>query len=74
MVPVLTRETAAENGEGHVTPTSQPRASVFPEGAGKMAAAAAAETGAGRDAMAEGLVELLKPAINQLDTHVHSVR
>uniref|UniRef100_H3BWW8 Biogenesis of lysosome-related organelles complex 1 subunit 7 n=1 Tax=Tetraodon nigroviridis TaxID=99883 RepID=H3BWW8_TETNG len=47
---------------------------VFPEDAGKMAAVAAVESAAERDAMAEGLVDLLKPAIKQLDTHVHAVR
>lgn len=39
-----------------------------------MAAVAAVESAAERDAMAEGLVDLLKPAIKQLDTHVHAVR
>lgn len=40
----------------------------------KMAAVAVAETSPGKDAIAEGLVDLLKPAIQQLDLHVHSVR
>lgn len=39
-----------------------------------MAAVAAVESAAGKDAIAEGLVDLLKPAIKQLDMHVHSVR
>lgn len=39
-----------------------------------MAAVAVVESAAGKDAVAEGLVDLLKPAIKQLDTHVHSVR
>lgn len=47
---------------------------VSPDDAGKMAAVAAAEPAAGKDAIAEGLVDLLKPAIKQLDMHVHSVR
>ncbi|TMS18656.1 SNARE-associated protein Snapin [Larimichthys crocea] len=37
-------------------------------------AAALVETSSGKDAVAEGLVDLLKPAIQQLDLHVHSVR
>lgn len=41
---------------------------------GKMAAVAVVESTAGKDAIAEGLVDLLKPAIKQLDMHVHSVR
>lgn len=40
----------------------------------KMAAVAVAETSPSKDAIAEGLVDLLKPAIQQLDLHVHSVR
>uniref|UniRef100_A0A803JVZ2 Biogenesis of lysosome-related organelles complex 1 subunit 7 n=1 Tax=Xenopus tropicalis TaxID=8364 RepID=A0A803JVZ2_XENTR len=28
----------------------------------------------GRDVFAEGLLELLKPAVQQLDSHVHAVR
>lgn len=39
-----------------------------------MAAVAVVEAAAGKDAIAEGLVDLLKPAIKQLDTHVHAVR
>lgn len=42
--------------------------------AAKMASAALVETSAGKDAIAEGLLDLLKPAIQQLDLHVHSVR
>ncbi|CAN9504166.1 unnamed protein product [Ophioblennius macclurei] len=34
----------------------------------------AAESQAGRDVTAEGLLELLTPAVRQLDLHVHSVR
>lgn len=40
----------------------------------KMATAAVAEASLGKDAIAEGLLDLLKPAIQQLDLHVHSVR
>lgn len=39
-----------------------------------MATAAVAEASLGKDAIAEGLLDLLKPAIQQLDLHVHSVR
>lgn len=39
-----------------------------------MAALAAVETPSGKDAMAEGLMDLLKPAVQQLDLHVHAVR
>uniref|UniRef100_A0AAQ6AP98 Biogenesis of lysosome-related organelles complex 1 subunit 7 n=1 Tax=Amphiprion ocellaris TaxID=80972 RepID=A0AAQ6AP98_AMPOC len=39
-----------------------------------MAAAAVVEPPSGKDAVAEGLLDLLKPAIQQLDLHVHSVR
>lgn len=39
----------------------------------KMAASVLAET-SGKDVVAEGLLDLLKPAIQQLDLHVHSVR
>lgn len=39
-----------------------------------MAAVAVVEAAAGKDAIAEGLVDLLKPAIKQLDMHVHAVR
>lgn len=35
---------------------------------------AVVETSPGQDAIAEGLLDLLKPAIQQLDLHVHSVR
>lgn len=42
--------------------------------ASKMAAVAVVETSPGQDAIAEGLLDLLKPAIQQLDLHVHSVR
>ncbi|XP_013997079.1 SNARE-associated protein Snapin [Salmo salar] len=38
------------------------------------AALAVAETPSGKDAIAEGLLDLLKPAVQQLDLHVHSVR
>ncbi|XP_035649053.1 SNARE-associated protein Snapin-like [Oncorhynchus keta] len=42
---------------------------------GEMAAAlAVVETPSGKDAIAEGLLDLLKPAVQQLDLHVHSVR
>ncbi|KAG7457908.1 hypothetical protein MATL_G00232250 [Megalops atlanticus] len=40
----------------------------------KMAALAVVETPSGKDVIAEGLLELLKPAVQQLDLHVHSVR
>lgn len=50
--------------DSDVTVTQQ----VSPLHAGEMAAAA------GTDVIAEGLVDLLKPAIKQLDLHVHSVR
>ncbi|XP_016104389.1 SNARE-associated protein Snapin-like [Sinocyclocheilus grahami] len=39
-----------------------------------MAALAVLETPSGRDALAEGLLELMSPAVQQLDLHVHSVR
>lgn len=39
-----------------------------------MAALAVVETPSGKDALAEGLLDLLKPAVQQLDLHVHSVR
>ncbi|TSK28303.1 SNARE-associated protein Snapin [Bagarius yarrelli] len=39
-----------------------------------MAALAVVETPSGRDAIAEGLMDLLKPAVQQLDLHVHAVR
>lgn len=39
-----------------------------------MAALAVVETPSGKDVIAEGLFELLKPAVQQLDLHVHSVR
>lgn len=39
-----------------------------------MAALAVVETPSGKDAIAEGLFDLLKPAVQQLDLHVHSVR
>ncbi|XP_016086787.1 SNARE-associated protein Snapin-like [Sinocyclocheilus grahami] len=39
-----------------------------------MAALAVLETPSGRDALAEGLLDLLRPAVQQLDLHVHSVR
>uniref|UniRef100_A0A8C7VSQ8 Biogenesis of lysosome-related organelles complex 1 subunit 7 n=1 Tax=Oncorhynchus mykiss TaxID=8022 RepID=A0A8C7VSQ8_ONCMY len=39
-----------------------------------MAALAVVETPSGKDAIAEGLLGLLKPAVQQLDLHVHSVR
>lgn len=39
-----------------------------------MAAVAVVETSPDKDAIAEGLLDLLKPAIEQLDVHVHSVR
>uniref|UniRef100_A0A4W5QZK4 Biogenesis of lysosome-related organelles complex 1 subunit 7 n=4 Tax=Salmoninae TaxID=504568 RepID=A0A4W5QZK4_9TELE len=38
------------------------------------AALAVVETPSGKDAIAEGLLDLLKPAVQQLDLHVHSVR
>lgn len=40
----------------------------------KMAALAVVETPSGKDALAEGLLDLLRPAVQQLDLHVHSVR
>lgn len=40
----------------------------------KMAAVAVVENSPGQDAIAEGLLDLLKPAIQQVDLHVHSVR
>lgn len=39
-----------------------------------MASATLIETTPSKDVLAEGLIELLKPAIQQLDLHVHSVR
>ncbi|XP_026096713.1 SNARE-associated protein Snapin [Carassius auratus] len=39
-----------------------------------MAALAVVETPSGKDALAEGLLDLLRPAVQQLDVHVHSVR
>ncbi|TNN30047.1 SNARE-associated protein Snapin [Liparis tanakae] len=39
-----------------------------------MATAAVAATSSGKDAVAEGLLDLMTPAIQQLDLHVHSVR
>uniref|UniRef100_A0A3Q2QZS3 Biogenesis of lysosome-related organelles complex 1 subunit 7 n=1 Tax=Fundulus heteroclitus TaxID=8078 RepID=A0A3Q2QZS3_FUNHE len=39
-----------------------------------MAAVAVVEASPGADPVAEGLLELIKPAIQQLDLHVHSVR
>lgn len=39
-----------------------------------MAALAVVDTPSGKDAIAEGLLGLLKPAVQQLDLHVHSVR
>lgn len=39
-----------------------------------MASAAVVTTSSGKDAVAEGLLDLLRPAIQQLDVHVHSVR
>lgn len=41
---------------------------------GKMSALAVVETPSGKDAIAEGLLDLLKPAVQQLDLHVHAVR
>lgn len=41
---------------------------------GKMAATALVEGSSGNDAVAEGLLDLLRPAIQQLDLHVNSVR
>lgn len=40
----------------------------------KMAALAVVETPSGKDALAEGMLDLLRPAVQQLDLHVHSVR
>ncbi|KAM9777146.1 SNARE-associated protein Snapin [Syngnathus typhle] len=40
----------------------------------KMASAVVVDTSAGKDVIAEGMLDLLKPAIQQLDLHVHSVR
>lgn len=42
--------------------------------AAEMATVALLETPTGKDAIAEGLLDLLKPAVQQLDLHVHSVR
>ncbi|XP_005814692.1 SNARE-associated protein Snapin [Xiphophorus maculatus] len=39
-----------------------------------MAAVAVVEAVSGTDPVAEGLLELIKPPIHQLDLHVHSVR
>ncbi|KPP63292.1 SNARE-associated protein Snapin-like [Scleropages formosus] len=39
-----------------------------------MAALAVVDTPSERDAIGEGIFELLKPAVQQLDLHVHSVR
>ncbi|XP_058877035.1 SNARE-associated protein Snapin-like [Acipenser ruthenus] len=43
-------------------------------GGKKMSALAVVETPSGKDAIAEGLLDLLKPAVQQLDLHVHAVR
>lgn len=39
-----------------------------------MAALAMEDTASGKDAIAEGLLDLLKPSVQQLDLHVHSMR
>ncbi|XP_015235327.1 SNARE-associated protein Snapin [Cyprinodon tularosa] len=39
-----------------------------------MAAVGVVESSAGSDPVGEGLLELLTPAVQQLDVHVHSVR
>ncbi|CAL1589980.1 unnamed protein product [Knipowitschia caucasica] len=39
-----------------------------------MASAALLECSSSNDVLAEGMIDLLKPAIQQLDLHVHSVR
>ncbi|XP_043935902.1 SNARE-associated protein Snapin [Protopterus annectens] len=39
-----------------------------------MAAVTVAETPSGKEVFAEGLLQLLKPAVQQLDQHVHAVR
>lgn len=44
------------------------------DGFTKMATVAVVGNSPGKDAIAEGLLDLLKPAIQQLDLHVHSVR
>uniref|UniRef100_A0A3Q3G612 Uncharacterized protein n=1 Tax=Labrus bergylta TaxID=56723 RepID=A0A3Q3G612_9LABR len=41
---------------------------------GQSAVTGTGQTSAGKDVIAEGLLDLLKPAIQQLDLHVHSVR
>lgn len=43
-----------------------------PSGPGSPAGPAAAA--AARDLFAEGLLDFLRPAVRQLDTHVHAVR
>ncbi|XP_072303183.1 SNARE-associated protein Snapin [Eucyclogobius newberryi] len=40
----------------------------------EMASVALIESTPGKDVLAEGLIDLMKPAIQQLDLHVHSVR
>ncbi|KAK0151930.1 SNARE-associated protein Snapin [Merluccius polli] len=39
-----------------------------------MAALAMEDVASGKDAIAEGLLDLLKPSVQQLDLHVHSMR
>ncbi|CAL8297090.1 unnamed protein product [Lota lota] len=39
-----------------------------------MAALAMEDSASGKDAIAEGLLDLLKPSVQQLDLHVHSMR
>ncbi|XP_051949075.1 SNARE-associated protein Snapin-like [Xyrauchen texanus] len=39
-----------------------------------MAALTVVETPSGKDALAEGMLDLLRPAVQQIDLHVHSVR
>ncbi|CAL8295875.1 unnamed protein product [Merluccius merluccius] len=39
-----------------------------------MAASAMEDVASGKDAIAEGLLDLLKPSVQQLDLHVHSMR
>lgn len=44
------------------------------EGSVKMAAAAMCEAASDKEAISEGLLDLLRPTVQQLDLHVHSVR
>ncbi|XP_064355138.1 SNARE-associated protein Snapin [Dromaius novaehollandiae] len=60
-------------------PRRRPEAAPFPGGprgggGAKMAAAGGAGPAAARELFAEGLLQFLRPAVRQLDGHVHAVR